>query len=483
MTKKIRLLLIAVFAFIACVCLFAGCNLKPSLDDILDDLDKKGAVVNVTYFANEGSFDGNTNIRVKTLRYKPGSTAMDLGHIKFVSGKITIERTYYELEGWCEAELDEDGNPVCIDGSSYEFSYDGSTFGKAEGATSEDPFDPDKFIKIGSEEFFDFENEVLEKDRHYFLVAKWKKVPAIRVMLAGEVESISIEVASDDSDESEDSQETKEPVIVKNGEELTRIRYTSDRINKPAYDPVSGVLDGSFIEFYSDSTCMQEFTGWPVMLSDHEDEDVENPFTIYARYIEGLWSVVKKPDQVVEMFDGALFAENRFFIFGEIDCKDVSIEHRTAAMGFGCEIIGDEGKIVNLKINSTLSTNVNGASLLGEIKSTAKIKNLVIENIEATYTVSENTKVTRGIYFAFTSIATGAEIAGVKLSGKMTVTINNMTDKTLVPNLSDGIANHWKFGGYKEEDAGEFNYYDSDASYTGGITVDAEIDLTINQAN
>lgn len=59
MTKKLRLILIAVLAFIACTCLLAGCSLKPSLDEVLDDLNGRGAVVDVTYFANEGSFNSS----------------------------------------------------------------------------------------------------------------------------------------------------------------------------------------------------------------------------------------------------------------------------------------------------------------------------------------------------------------------------------------------------------------------------------------
>lgn len=489
MTKKLRFVLITVFAIIACVCILSGCNLKPSLNDVLDDLNQKGNTVDVTYFANEGSFNGNVNSKVRTVRYKPGNKAMDIGNITYVSGSITIaaKSTYYEFVGWYEAEVDSDGKPVCIDGSRYEFNYDASSFGKEEGADDKTPFNENKYIRKLKDEHdnevpFDFDT-VLEKGTHYYLVAKYEKVPTVRVALAGAVSSIKI-VTTDNSGDEPVVNET----VVNLGEEVTRLRYPSDGLLvKPTRDPVSGVSGAAFVEFYADKECKNKFEDWPIKLSEHEDEDVENPFTIYGRYIEGDWDVVKTANQVVSMFTSAGTASKRYFIFGDIDCGGMQIAARTGTAGFGCEICGDEGKIQNIKVDMSLSRNVDGASLFGDIKSTAKIKNLVIENVEQVYTVNESAKVSRGIYFAFTSIASGAQIEGVKITGSMKVTINNVVDNdtsdkgTIVTNLSNGSKDHWKFGGIKS--GTEFTPYNSDADYTGGISLEvSELDLTINEA-
>ena len=503
MTKKLRLVLIAVFAFIACACIFAGCTLKPSLEDVLDDLDKKGAVVAVTYFANDGNFndktdkeeeedkngedeededsgsqDGansnvpkNNNNKVRTIHYKAGSKAISIDSMdnsSFESGSITIAATdegRYELENWYIAEVDGNGNPLYEDGTPYEFSYDTQYF------------DSTKKIKHTGE-LFDF-STALEKGKHYYLVAEWRKIQTVHVILAGEASSIK----------------TADKTYEK-GDLLVDMKFekSTGYIPKPSSPLTDTVTDATFIEFYSDENCTELFTGWNIKYEDHKDDDPEHPFTIYAKYIEGIWTVVKDASDVRTMFNGLTSSSDRYYIFSvndsdgndinDIDCSKITVTAIAgSSAGLACEIRGNGCEIIGLNVGRSITggTDSQGASLFGAIKSTAKISDLILKDITQKYTVNPGAWVNPGIFFAFTSIHEDAKLNfnNVVISGTMEVTIIPSTSNraTYVKNLSsyaeesNGIIissvhdakNNWKFGGYA-----------NDSEYTGGITVTSD---------
>ena len=457
MTKKLRLLLIALCACIAFVCLFAGCSLKPTLGEVLNDLNSNGANVDVTYFANEGSFNGNKKIR--NLRFKAGSKAYNIGthsasknEVKIVSGDVK-----YELAGWYEAEINpETGYPVYEDGGDYEFSYDPTSF------------DSTKNIKHTGE-LFNFDT-ALEKGTHYYLVAVWRKVQMVNVVLAGEVESIKVK-------------EGDEEKTYTSGEVIHEIVYESSGEIPQQQDALlstSKVLDATFVEFYSKSTCNKDelFTGWPIKRDDHKDD--EEPFTIYAKYIAGNdWKIVKDISGVSDMFSNAIYSENRYYIVKDIDCNNLKVSARTGPTGFACEIKGNGCTISGIKTELSFTANQrNCGSLFGSIKDTAKISDLKID-VTQEYKVNASANVNDGIYFAFYTIADGAEVEGVELSGTIKVTCGN---GSYIRNIQGGSSNHWKFGGYlqydAESEANVFVSFGSDADYTaGGISVNATLEI------
>ena len=477
MTKKLRLVLIAVLAFIACSCYLAGCTLKPSLDDVLNDLNGKGAVVAVTYFANDGNFndksdkdktdsdksdkedeeDGkddenvnqggansnvpkNNNGKVRTIHYKVGSKAININSkSNFESGSITVAATdasRYELVGWYIAKTDGNGNPLYEDGTPYEFNYDTQYFDSTK-----------KIAHTG--ELFDFSTS-LEKDKHYYLVAEWRKIQTVHIILSGEVSSITVAGKT-----------------YNKGDLLNDMAYESrEKIPKPNNPILGTVSNATFVEYYSDEECTKLFEGWPILFNDHKDDDPENPFTIYAKYIEGMWTVVKNVNQVTKMFNDATSETNQYYILNDIDCGGKAISAIAGHMGFACTIRGNGCTISNLKVTGSFSVGTSsGASLFGEIQSTAKISNLHFENIIQEYTVYSKAEVLSGIYFAFSSIDKEAKIEGVTLSGTMTVEIKS---DGYVNNLQNGAKNSWKFGGYT-----------NDSDYVGGISVTDETTLEV----
>ncbi len=559
MTKKIRLLLIAVLAFIACVCLFAGCNLKATLDDVLGECDQNGAVVDVTYFTNDGHFSSGS--KVKTVRHKPGTKAIDIGNITYISGGIKIESAnrHYAFDGWRVAELDDDGNPVFEDDTSYIFNYDPKSFNEAG-----------KNVKHTGVAF-DFEHTVLEKGTHYYLVAEWKKVPYINIKLATETGLDSITVTTNANKSENYDVEFVEKEKVRPEYENGRIKYAYDNdgvkyeygedgkiinahaedgslkyeyeggkikfeyedgkkkyeyenerikyefdsngvvkveythalekekvdgvevekyvvksikttyysgevINEPIYNStgiiqqmsnsvVGSVSGATHLEFYTDSTCSTVFTGWPIRLEDHPN--FEEPFEIYAKFIKGDWTVVKTAENVRSMFSDLGSSKHYYIMDGaEIDCKNITISANKGYESIGCEIRGNNSVIKNLTVTANLTRNTSAASLFGVISSTAKVSDISFVNLTEEYTVYEKASVTTGIFFAFTSMSSGAEIKNVSLSGTMTV-IDEYTDR-YIANMNSGETDNWKFGGYE-----------TDSAYSGGITVSADTQLTI----
>ncbi len=75
MIKRYKLILIAVFALISAVCLFAGCHLSinQGFDDFIKD---KNLTASVTYFLNEGEFDNNS--RIVNIYYNEGTKPFEI---------------------------------------------------------------------------------------------------------------------------------------------------------------------------------------------------------------------------------------------------------------------------------------------------------------------------------------------------------------------------------------------------------------------
>lgn len=449
MTKKIRLVLIAICTFIAGVCLLtAGCSLKQSLQEVLKDLNDAGAVVDVTYFANEGGFAGGA--KITNMRCKAGNKAAKIAEDEsaFPSGGISVTYTKHRLVGWYKAAIDpETGYPLYDDGSYYEFDYDIKDY------------DSTKNIQHTGE-LFDF-NTKLEKGTHYYLVAEWEKVESVQVKLAGEVESINVTDLNG-----------KEVTYNKN-DLINDIKYEESNgekviLSKPS-EIIGTVKNATFIEFYYKATCEKEdIVTWPLYFSDHSEED----FTIYAKYIEGIWTVVRDRNGVERMFT-LTSSSDRYYVFDNINC-DTATEAQTpnpleinltniGSISLGCEIQGNGFTVSGLKITASFSRNMmNSASFLGNILSSAKIRNIKFE-VEEEYDVNNNATAYGGIYFAFTSIEAGAQIEDVEITGTMTVKHGATWN---VKNLRDGAENNWKFGGYT-----------NDSDYTGGITVNATLSV------
>ena len=158
MTKKLKILLISVLFLVAtvCVCAFAGCKVKFTVDELKD---KYGLSAQITYFLNSDGGKFNDSSYVKDLYYSAGQKPMNIGASTLVSGSSSLEiGKGFNFTGWYYVETDSAGKPLYADGSAY---------------SEDDEYDVGKGMKMSDEEF-NFE-EPLKAGEHIYLCGDFYK--------------------------------------------------------------------------------------------------------------------------------------------------------------------------------------------------------------------------------------------------------------------------------------------------------------------
>lgn len=398
MIKKYKLILITLLSLIASVCLFTGCHLNENktFDEFVTEHDLKA---NIVYILNDGSFKNKS--KIFNMYYPAGAKPYEITLEVPADGSIgnaqIDKRNGYTFDGWYLAETS-GGVPVYEDGTVYD---------------REAGLDSSKSVKSTSEKF-DFSAELSENDEIY-LVARWTTDARLNVKLI-----------------------TEGYDVLKSGDDEYR---TGDIINSYPI-PDNGVgnvgdmvfeAEGyTFVSYYTDETGATRFNSWPVMTPENE-EDV----TIYAKFIEGTWTVVENTSGIAKLFGSGGTTRNYYFI-EDVDCADLNAQRPLAL--FSGTIKGNGHVIKNLKLNvsSALSTGGN-ASMFGNIRESAVIEDITIENLTTTCSVRSNADV--DVFFMCKSVADGATIKNVSFGGQLSITLN--------PNamMANTTEQHWIFGG------------------------------------
>ena len=390
MKKRTKSKWLVGLASIAAVFLLGGCSLGDSLDEILEN---NNLVVSVTYYSNGGEFEGTPDKKV--IYYADGKKALNIGVVTPTNGSAEIKRNNYVFDGWYFAVLDSEGNPTYED-------------------------EEKKILKLGDK--VDFSVPLHEGD-DWVLVAKWNANVKVNVMLVCDDEA-SIPVKVKDGEEA---------VSYKNGDVVaTRTYDTKDEVVNPGDGKAPFSVAGkgyTFVEYYTDEACTS-LVQWPLK---KQDVDV----TIYAKYIQGDWDVLRTPRDVTNMFS-SITAGKHYWLTRDIDLAGSKIAAKTM---FDGEIQGNGYKISNLNVQKSKITAGSTVSLFGDIQETAVVENLTLDGLTLTYSVQS---APISIYFAFSSIAEGAKLTNVKLSGVMTIT---KAEDHLITTLSGEYAN-CLYGGY-----------------------------------
>ena len=159
MTRKLKILLISVLFVVAtvCVCAFAGCKVKYTVDELKE---KYGLTAQVTYFlnSNDGSF--NDNSFIKDLYFEAGQKPMNLGSDALISGSSDLKiNDGFNFTGWYYVELDSAGRPLYAN--------------RTETYSDGDKYDVTKKMAITDKEYkFD---EPLKEGEHVYLCGDFYK--------------------------------------------------------------------------------------------------------------------------------------------------------------------------------------------------------------------------------------------------------------------------------------------------------------------
>lgn len=386
-------LLIVCMALLALFTL-AGCKVTQSLDEFRDE---NNLPAQVTYYANGGLFENNTD--QKDLYYRAGDKTLNIGKITPSSGSISISRDDYEFAGWYYVELDESGKPMT---------------------------DENGEIILGDEVDF---TKTIQNGEHWTVAAAWTALSKVKVQLVCD---------------SDASLTVGESISYKNGDVIKEYSFTSTGIVQSTTNAPIKVVDNaySFVEFYADEACTTKVE-WPI-------EKGEADIIIYAKYIEGNWKMLKEADDVEMMFLETPSASDRYYLVNDIDCSVLSSKLFPMS-SFKCELQGNGHTISNLTVEKTQLGNGSKTSLFGEIESTAVMENVTFDNVIIRF--ETRPRVSLELYYVFTEVSKEATLNNVTINGAMEIKLANEATVRNIPATTDGYEkSNWLFGGFEKDE-------------------------------
>ncbi len=392
-----------------------GCSLGETLDEIRENRDLTAQVM---YYANGGKFDGTPD--VKQMEYKAGSPILNFGTketnetgetVNPTSGTTTISREKYTFQGWYYG-VDNDGN------------------GLPDYADAEK-----KYYQLGDK--VEFPRTVAEGEK-LILVAKWQANVKVQVLLACDQDLVE---ATDDEDVAEE-----DLVVHKNGEHMRNLFYENDLVQMPSarfYTPFQVRNDEYVVmDYYMDAECTTPVE-WSIRLQEGQESDL----FIYVKYVKNEnWTYVREAKDVVDMLENVEEGK-RYWLTRDIQAQKQDV---ACIENFAAEIQGNGYTISGLTVEGSASNEEgesNTLSIFGNIAATAKISNLTLEDLTLEYEVSGQDI---GVYFVFTSLAEGAVVSNVKLSGEMLVTKGN---RDTIQNITGEDYSRCLYGGYENDAA------------------------------
>ncbi len=404
-TKFKLLILAAVLCF--SVSLFAGCVGELHVNDFLNQNNALNQ--QVTYYSNGGYFDGTNNIVEKNVYYHVNDIVIT--NFDAIQGK-SIRREDFVFAGWYYAELtdklDEEGNP--------ELDADGNHILVPVFEDEEK-----KIVKSTTRRLED--NLKIQQNTHLYVCAHWEKDVELQFVLVSDG-----------------------PVTLKSGERvnpgevIASKRFVSGSASVGTAAPAEST-DFTFLQCYSNPECTIPA---PYSVSKPSGEDAQARATVYAKYIEGVWTVVRNKSDVGRMFFN-IYTDTKFYILNDIDCSNERFNPQPRTRSSNCYIEGNGKTLSNLKFEYPVGTGIDAGgtySIFGTFGENAEIKNLVMDNVTVSYTTRVNVN---GLYF-FCAGDNGAKFENFTLRNvSMEVDSANT-----VPNIQliDGVyqSGSWLFG-------------------------------------
>ena len=421
MKRKLKNALLLVLLGVFALAIFAGCKLHHTREDYLKEFD---LTATVTYYTDEVTFDDGT--KKTELNYQTNSPALNIGVIP-ATGSIStqfsaLEATKFKFNGWYFIELDENGNPVFEDEA--------------------------KTIYKLTNEKVDFTKKLAEGE-HWYVGAKWSPLVGLKIIMCC------------DDGATVNGKFDNEQVAYKNGDAMFNVQFPSTgKLSQTELKAANKLTlpEGSytFVNYYIDKECTQAFS---------EMQKTEEDVIVYAKYLTGAWEIVTNRSEVADIFKDTS-AGKRYWIEKDIDCSKYTLTI-TAPETFACEIQSNGKTIKGLtlkRVDANTMTTGHKASLFGNITATAKIINVNFKDVKLECTVKSSPV---EIYLAFTSLAEGAQVENVTVSGTLNIRMTNQTVTNLILNEGETEYKNVAFGGY-----------DTDAAYVAanpnGITVEGK---------
>lgn len=416
---KIKILM-ALFVCIA-ASLIAGCGIgEQTVDEFLNGKDAKNQIV--TYYANGGSFNSMGELVVKDMYYQPNSYILtDFEN----TANISVSRSNYVFDGWYYVALTEDGNPVYED-------------------------EANSIVALTDQKVDQY---LIQENEHIYVGAKWVMDLHLDVIL------VCDGTATDANG-----------VTYKSGDIIASKYYgTNGTLSLTDTSPWTAT-GHTFLQYYYDEACTELYDG--ETLKRPTDESADNE-VIYAKYIEGNWTIVKTASQVTTMYNSSA-SEKSFYIFNDIDCTGTKLSLNPGACKFTVE--GNGHTISGLSFALSSISGNESYALFGKISSSASIRNLTLKDI--TVTVSVKTGMP-SIYLVCSDIDEQADCFDNVVIDGAEVSISYPSDVKII-NIQqiNGVfdSSNWLFGGVE---SGGATTDEAFLAKYDGITLN-NVKLTVN---
>lgn len=458
MRKRFKFSLISALLGIVALFTVAGCSLNKSEEEIKEQYNLNACV---TYYGNGGYFNNKAEKTEVTLWLDanaayPYNVPSDNAELnaesdhKFGKGTMEISRKGYVFNGWYYALLDEETGEVARDEAGN--------------------------VCLG--ELVDFKKQINVGDQLYF-VAKWTKKEVVEIRLVSDISfTATVEKVDAEGNQVKDGNgiietESKE---VKTGDLLMQKEYsTTDKTVKLTYssEPAKNAAGASFLAYYSDKECTKMLSGGALTVRPLGEGKNQ---VVYAKYIVGDWKVIRSNEDYTKMFTSANMDGN-YWLMADLDLTGKTITPKTSFSG---NIQGNGYTIKGLEVSApkgSVSEN-STKSIFGEVKATAKISDLTIED----WTLSlETNAATKNVttYLLFSEVEDGAAFENLTVKGGG-LTVTKKTEVTILNIQGQQVGEEWiwddknyLFGGLGTDEAFLTKY--------SGITVveDAKPTLTI----
>ena len=170
----------------------------------------------------------------------------------------------------------------------------------------------------------------------------------------------------------------------------------------------------TFYKFYEDEGLTIEYTG-----SHTYEEGEHKNKVIYAKFLEGIWSIVTTPRQ----FNTAIGNDENIYLDG-----DIAFSLGTPfqpGRNYSGTIAGNEHHLTGIEctMNVTKANDYGGYGLFGVLASTAKITKLYIDNAKITFSVDGSAPTpttTRHFGFLAEKAEAGCTLTDVVITGTFT---------------------------------------------------------------
>ena len=389
MKFKTKMILLTATIIGAGAMTFAGCKIgEMTMDDYLSSNGVTDQCV--TYYGNGGTFKSNSRDSVDVY-YKPNSpiiTTNGLSNFEFI-------RLNYTFNGWHYVEVDADGKPVLDENGD---------------AKLQSPISSTITIK---------------ENQHLYVAANWLKNVELEVYLVTDGFTV-----------------TANETTYKSGD---LIKTTSSFGALSQSQHAVSTSDATFLCFYEDEECTK-----PIQTVSRPTDLASENVKIYAKYLQGKWTVVSNSNAVLNMFDK--YAEGgKYYLFTPNGSNTITYTGRDIALKSGDCNITIEGNGVTVENLSFANTRMSGGNyaILGNLTKDASIKDLTLKNVKVSAGVQSGSL---HLYLLAHGYA-GAKISGLVFDGvKYDISAPSTAH---ILNIERGTATtdeNWLFGGLDTDD-------------------------------